>query len=193
MRVSELFSVVSVGKKESCRMGICSVFEFKKRGGDRIWRSLCVCKTDLQHSLNQWGLAPRLFPHLQGCAMLTLLGLEREARQGQHKGEQSQGCGLPFLPYQTSKPCSYAKKLVCVSCGQAQAAATQCQVLLGNCLWGKNVYSPQLPNYAARLSWACWMVHKPVVFISKLAGAVISLVHYSNVCIGLLLPFLFSH
>lgn len=36
------------------RTGIPSVFEFRKRGGDRSWRSF-VClqtKSDLQHSLN---------------------------------------------------------------------------------------------------------------------------------------------
>lgn len=45
MMDSKLFSVFSVGKKEGCRMGvhrmgIRSLFEFEKREGDRIWRSL---------------------------------------------------------------------------------------------------------------------------------------------------------
>lgn len=132
-------------------MGIRTVFEFKEKEGDRIWRSLFVKPnwSSAQPKSQSGGLVPRLFP-VQGCAVHTLLGLEREARQGQCKGEQCQGSGLPFLPSQPSKPCSYAKKLLRAQRGQAQAVVTQCQVLLGNCLWGKNVYSPQLPNYAAR-------------------------------------------
>lgn len=101
-------------------------------------------QTDLQHSPSGvW---------LPGCSLtskavlcLHCWGWRGKQGRAKCKGEQCQGRGLPFLPYQASKPRSYAKK-------QAQAVVTQCQVLLGNCLWGKNVYSPQLPNYAAR--WA---------------------------------------
>lgn len=172
-------SVFSVGKKEGCRMGVCSVFEFRKREEDGIWRSLFVKPNwSSAQPKSQSGV------WLPGCSLseaveclLVLLGPEREARQGQCKGEQCQGSGLPFSPSQPSKPCSYAKKLLCVCCalhGQAQAVVTQGWVLLGNCLWGKNVYSPQLPNYAAR--WAehvKWSTNQLCLFP---AGAVISLV-----------------
>lgn len=94
MMDSKLFSVFSVGKKEGCRMGvhrlgIHSVFEFKKGKGDSTWRSLFVKPNwSSAQPKSQSGVwlpgcsCPRLCP-VQGCAVLALLGLEREARQGQ--------------------------------------------------------------------------------------------------------------
>lgn len=133
MMDSKLFTVFSVGKKESCRMGIHSVFKFLKRGVIGFGN---LCKTKLTSStakITKWGLAPRLFPDLQGCAVLALLGLEREARQG-----LCQGSGLPFSLTELPDPVLMQRS--CCVCavhrcphGQARAVVTQCQVLLGNC------------------------------------------------------------
>lgn len=84
--------------------------------------------------------------------MLALLGLD--ARQGQCKGDQCQGSGLLLLPSQPSKPCSYAKKLVCVCVLCTTWAGTGCCDTMpgasGQLFVRKKRASPQLPNYAAR-------------------------------------------
>lgn len=98
-------------EKKSCRMGIPRVLEFKKGGGDRIWRSLFV-------NANRPSAQPKSQSGvwLPGCsltskAVLALLGLEREARQGQMQkwtmsGERASFFTLPS--FQTPFLCKEA-------------------------------------------------------------------------------------
>lgn len=110
---SELFSVFSVRKTENCRMGVHSVFEFKKRGGGRIGRSLFVNpKGSWAQPKSQSGFGSQAVPDLQGCAVLALLGEGSKAGPMQ-RWTMLRG-GLPF--YLTKLPNPVPMQRSCCVC-----------------------------------------------------------------------------
>lgn len=145
----------------------------KKRGGDRIWRSFFVNpnwssaqpKSQSRVWLPGWSLTSK--------AVLCLHCWGWRGKQGRASAKVNNVRGGGFLFYLGKLPNPFLCKeaVVCVLC--TTWAGTGCcdtmPGLLGNCLWGKNVYSPQLPNYAAR--WAehvKWSTNQLCLFPSLL-------------------------